>query len=115
MHSRPYGAPRPVACEELKVYKGTSIEELKGLYNKYRILCHFLMILSTHYFLPLFPFLLLHCTVATFLVLPIFCFINPLIFVRAVLIGLTVGFISCIKYLSAVWAASLLHNFKSLC
>jgi len=31
MHSRPYGAPRPVACEELKVYKGTSIEELKGL------------------------------------------------------------------------------------
>jgi hypothetical protein len=31
MHSRPYGALRPVACEELKVYKGTSISEVKGL------------------------------------------------------------------------------------
>jgi len=25
MHSRPYGAPRPVACEQLKAYKETSI------------------------------------------------------------------------------------------
>jgi len=28
MHSRPYGAPRPVACD---VYKGTGIEELNCL------------------------------------------------------------------------------------
>jgi hypothetical protein len=30
MHSGPYGALRPVDCEELKVYKGHSNEELKG-------------------------------------------------------------------------------------
>ena len=83
MRSRLYGALRPVACEELKVYKGTSNEELKGLQNECRIVRHFLIISSTHYFLPLFPipFLLMHCTVAIFLVtdymLPIFCFIYP--------------------------------------